>query len=205
LVEKTIKKRSPLWYELPILFAILGGIIAYFKIKGDDKVKARRCIIIGVVYTVPLILLIVWILFLGSDTAYVIASESMIPELLVYDVAIVDKNFSFDDVEIGNIIVFNRPSDHDRVILHRVVSIIDDNPTTLRTKGDANPGSIPGTDSPITKEEYIGKVEYVLPQIGLVTQILLPPINYIINMIHIGIFILPIILHMKFRRNSNQN
>lgn len=205
MVEKTIKKRSPLWYELPILFAILGGIITYFKIKGDDPVKARRCIIIGVAYTIPLILLIVWILFLGSDTAFVIASGSMVPELLVYDVAIVDKKFSFDDIEIGNIIIFNRPSDHDRVILHRVVSIIDDDPKTLKTKGDANTGSIPGTDFPITKQEYIGKVGYVIPQIGLVTQILLPPINYIINMIHLGIFILPIILHVKFKRNGNQN
>ena len=44
-----------------------------------------------------------------------------------------------------------------RVIVHRVVSILDDNPKTIRTQGDANPGSIPGTDFPITEEEYIRK------------------------------------------------
>jgi signal peptidase I len=30
------------------------------------------------------------------------------------------------------------------------------------TKGDANPSSIPGVDHPITVNDYIGKVVYVL-------------------------------------------
>ena len=51
---------------------------------------------------------------------------------------------------IGDIIVFDRPSDHDRVIVHRVESITNENPIELRTKGDANSASIPGTDYPIT-------------------------------------------------------
>ena len=111
----------------------------------------------------------------------------MIPELEVYDVLIVQGHEPFEDIEIGNIIVFNRPSDHNRVIVHRVVSIIDDDPKTLRTQGDANPASIPGTDFPITDEEYIGKVVYTLPQVGYVTQLLKPPINYVIIVVVIGI------------------
>ena len=55
---------------------------------------------------------------------------------------------------------------------------MNDEPKTIRTKGDANPASIPGTDFPITEEEYIGKVAYTLPQVGYVTQLLKPPINY---------------------------
>ena len=39
------------------------------------------------------------------------------------------------DVQIGDIIVFDRPSDHDRVIVHRVESITNENPIELRTKG----------------------------------------------------------------------
>ena len=39
---------------------------------------------------------------------------------------------------------------------------------------------------PITEKEYLGKVEYVVPQIGYITQILQPPINYIIIAIIIG-------------------
>jgi signal peptidase len=104
----------------------------------------------------------------------------MVPVLQVFDVLVVQGNDPFESVKVGDIIVFNRPAGQDRVIVHRVAAIIDDDPYTIRTKGDANPASIPGTDFPITDEEYIGKVAYVIPQIGYVTRILTPPINYII-------------------------
>ena len=59
----------------------------------------------------------------------------------------------------------------------------------VRTKGDANPSSIAGTDYPITEKEYIGQVEYVIPQVGYITQILQPPINYIIIAVIIGVMV----------------
>lgn len=120
---------------------------------------------------------------------YVVSSGSMIPVLEVYDVLVVDGKVPFDTIQAGDIIVFNRPNGHDRVIVHRVVAVLDEDPKTLRTKGDANPVSIPGTDYPITSEEYIGKVAYVIPQVGYVTRILAPPINYIIIAVIIGIMI----------------
>ena len=129
------------------------------------------------------------IIFGTMNPFYVVSSGSMIPELEVFDVIIVNAREPFEEIEIGDIIVFNRPSGHDRVIVHRVVSIIDDNPHTLRTKGDANPASIPGTDFPVTAEEYIGQVQYVIPQVGYITRILSPPINYIIIAVIIGIMI----------------
>jgi signal peptidase len=70
-----------------------------------------------------------------------------------------------------------------------VAEIINKDPMIIRTKGDNNPGSIPGTDFPITKEDYIGKVVYVIPQIGYVTRILTPPINYVIIAVIVGIMI----------------
>jgi len=101
----------------------------------------------------------------------------------------VQGNEPFEDIDVGDIIVFNRPSGHDRVIVHRVVSIIEDDAKTIRTKGDANPSSIPGTDYPVTEEEYIGKVAYVIPQIGFITRILMPPVNYVIIAVIISIMI----------------
>jgi signal peptidase len=128
--------------------------------------------------------LIIWmglrIVFGTENPFYVVSSGSMVPVLQVFDVLVVQGNDPFESVKVGDIIVFNRPAGQDRVIVHRVASIIDDYPYTIRTKGDANPASIPGTDFPITDEEYIGKVAYVIPQIGYVTRILTPPINYII-------------------------
>ncbi|MDC8453658.1 MAG: signal peptidase I, partial [Candidatus Nitrosotalea sp.] len=82
-----------------------------------------------------------------------------------------------------------RPDGHDKVIVHRVAEILNKDPLVIRTKGDANPGSIPGTDFPITKGDYIGKVVYVIPQIGYVTRILTPPINYIIIAVIVGIML----------------
>lgn len=129
------------------------------------------------------------VVFGTQNPFYVVSSGSMVPVLEVYDVLVVDGKVPFEEIKISDIIVFNRPSGHDRVIVHRVIAELNDDPKALRTKGDANPVSIPGTDYPITEEEYIGKVAYVIPQVGYVTRILAPPINYIIIAVIIGIMI----------------
>ena len=163
------------------------------KIIPKKIVKDILIVVIGV--------LAIWIglqVVLGTENPfYVVATGSMIPVLAVYDVLIVQGHDPFEEVEIGDIIVFNRPSDHNRVIVHRVVSIIDENPKTIRTQGDANNASIPGTDFPITEEEYIGKVEYTLPQVGYVTQLLKPPTNYIIIVIVVGVMIVKQMMQKK--------
>ena len=145
--------------------------------------------------------LIIWIglqiIFGTQNPFFVVSSVSMVPELEVFDVLVVQGNTPFEEIKVGDIIVFNRPSGHDRVIVHRVVAIIDEDPLTLRTKGDANPASIPGTDFPITEEEYIGQVEYVIPQVGYITRILSPPINYIVIAIIVGVMIVKQILKSK--------
>jgi signal peptidase len=164
------------------------------------KLSSKRSIIKDLAI-VAMGVLIIWLgLRAGFGTEnpfYVVASGSMIPKLQVYDVLIVQGHVQFEDVQIGDIIVFDRPSGHDRVIVHRVVSITDDDPKTLRTKGDNNVASIPGTDFPITEKEYIGKVEYVVPQIGYVTQVLKPPTNYILIVLVIGVMIVKEIIKRK--------
>ena len=102
---------------------------------------------------------VIWIgltaYFGAQNPFYVVSSGSMYPELAMYDIIVISGHILFDDVKIGDIIVFDRPKDHDRVIVHRVVAVVDDDPRTLRTKGDNNQNSIVGTDYPITSEEYI--------------------------------------------------
>jgi len=170
---------------------------------------AKRSISKGVIKDIIIVgvgVLVIWIglqaVFGTQNPFYVVASGSMIPELEVYDVLIVQGHEPFEDIETGDIIVFNRPSDHNRVIVHRVISVIDDDPKTLRTKGDANPASIPGTDFPITEEEYIGKVVHTLPQVGYVTQLLKPPINYVIIAIVIGVMIVKQITKKKKQKET---
>jgi hypothetical protein len=44
-------KPTRLWYLVPILFALLGGIIGYVGVKDEDKEMAESLLIIGVVLT----------------------------------------------------------------------------------------------------------------------------------------------------------
>jgi len=158
---------------------------------------AKRSISKGVIKDIAIVVIAVIVIWIGLQAAfgtqnpfYVVASGSMIPALEVYDIIVIQGHDPFEEVQVGDIIVFDRPSDHNRVIVHRVESILNEEPFTVRTQGDANPSFIRGTDYPITEEEYIGKVAYVIPQVGYITQILKPPMNYIIIAIVIGIMII---------------
>ena len=150
--------------------------------------------IVIIVVAIAVIWLGLQAVFGTANPFYVVSSGSMIPALEVYDVIVVEGNSPFDDVEKGDIIVFYSPKLYEqgkeRVIVHRVsLDLSTDEQKIVRTKGDANPSSIAGTDYPITEKEYLGKVEYVVPQVGYITQILQPPINYIIIAVIIGVMV----------------
>ena len=151
----------------------------------------------GIVKDIIIVAVCVAVLWIGltayfgaQNPFYVVSSGSMYPELAMYDIIVISGHTLFEDVKIGDIIVFDRPKDHDKVIVHRVVAVVDDDPKTLRTKGDNNQRSMVGTDYPITEKEYIGTVVHVIPQVGFITQILQPPINYIIIAVIIGIMVI---------------
>lgn len=166
---------------------------------GSKKI-IKDVIIVGIV------VLIIWIglqvIFGTANPFYVVSSGSMIPTLEVYDVIVVQGNTSFNDVKRGDIIVFfspakyekflnGEPGGEERVIVHRVDLIMEEgDPKIVRTRGDNNPSSIQGIDFPITEKEYIGIVEYTIPQVGYVTKVLQPPVNYIIIAIIVGVMIM---------------
>ena len=152
---------------------------------------------------------IIWLglrfVFDTGNPFYVVSSGSMVPNLNVNDILIVRDGDSFKDLKVGDIIVFNRPDGADRVIVHRVAEIFDDsegNHKIIRTKGDANYGSIPGTDFPIREDDYIGKVVYVIPGAGVITKVLSPPVNYIIIA---AIIALMVTTQLSKKRNNSKN
>ena len=150
--------------------------------------------IVIIVIAIAVIWLGLQAVFGTANPFYVVSSGSMIPALEVYDVIVVEGNTPFEDIEKGDIIVFYSPKLYEqgkeRVIVHRVIlDLSTDEQKIVRTKGDANPSSIAGTDYPITEREYLGQVEYVIPQVGYITQILQPPINYIIIAVIIGVMV----------------
>lgn len=58
-----VGRRSSLWFLLPIVFNVVGGIIAYFVIKEDDPKKAKNCLYLGLILAaIPVLLIIVPIL-----------------------------------------------------------------------------------------------------------------------------------------------
>ena len=174
--------------------------------KGTVRDIIIVAVFVAVLWTAMAFTFGAWDNFLYSPL-YVVASGSMYTELAMYDLIIISgptalyQPAPFEDVGIGDIIVFDRPKDHDKVIVHRVVAIVDDDPKTLTTRGDNNQRSIAGTDFPITEEEYKGTVvrigdifgtgqTHVIPQVGFITKILQPPINYIIIAVIIGVMII---------------
>ena len=197
------KKATPLWYYLTILFPIAGGIIAFFFVRKTDSSKAKKCLIFNLIIWGIIISFIVYsAVYLGTENPfYVVTSQSMMPNLQVFDLVVIQANYPFENIKTGDIILFNKPVEHDTVIVHRVTEILNKDPLTIRTKGDANSMSIQGIDFPITKDDYIGKVVSVLPQIGYTSKIISFPINTEIMIVILG---LAYFHHYHYRHELNK-
>jgi signal peptidase I len=147
---------------------------------------------------------------------YVVVSESMIPTLRTGDAILISSDdatcSTFNCLRVGDIIVFepnSRPKDSQpgEIIVHRVQAIgLDaDNQRVLRTKGDANPNSIETVDYLITENQYVGKVTYVIPYLGvilmyfdLLARVFIQPVLYII----IGAVVATVLL-LEYQKRIN--
>jgi len=144
----------------------------------------------------------------SSHKFYVVVSDSMIPNLNTGDIVIINNGnrvtgSSFVHLEKGDIIVFEVSSqpgepEEGKTIVHRVeeISLDSKGQRIIRAKGDANPFSIRGIDYPITVDNYIGKVDYSVPYLGLflmylnlLGRIITQPIFYLL----IGVVVATII------------
>lgn len=99
-------------------------------------------------------------------------STSMQPTLNVGDYLIVqgvdDDSEINADKEIGDIIVFRKPTDPDEFIVHRVIEKTwneEEGIYYFKTKGDNNRSSDPWS---ITKDDIIGKVVWKIPLLGYI-------------------------------------
>jgi signal peptidase I len=184
--------------------------------KNNKKKDIKIIIVISIIFVIAFVSLRA--ILSDSNPFYVVASGSMVPVLNINDLIIVwgkDNNTSFNNAKVNDIIVFKAtdPTEENKTIVHRVVKIFQPGdilagdkvfnglcdpiplPTfkikskIIMTKGDANDCSIPGVDFPITQKNYIGKVIYTLPQIGIIPQILKPPVNYILMALIAGLLI----------------
>ena len=118
---------------------------------------------------------------------YVVDSGSMVPTLNINDFVIVSKFTPFSELKVGDIIVFRSlgsliPNELHETIVHRIVQVSSgsNGDEIIRTKGDANPRSIPFIDYPIEEHNYVGKVAYVVPKLGVISKLVNPPAYYFI-------------------------
>jgi signal peptidase I len=81
-----------------------------------------------------------------GNSTYILMGDSMYPNIRSNDGVIVDSHLPFNNLRVGDIIVFNSYDTVNRgqhiVIIHRVVQIINE------------------------RQNYIGKVVFVIPQLG---------------------------------------
>ena len=180
---------------------------------------AELTILKQIAYIVIVVSIVIAIFVIGTkfvlgtaNPVYVVSSGSMIPTLNVGDLVIIqhsnnnNTSSSFNNLKVGDIIVFKsygvtRTGQH-LTIVHRVAAIRMDihNNRIIRTKGDANPISIPLVDYPIMEKNYIGKVVYVVPKLGIIPLTSDRTVIYII----IGSIII-IILAYNFRKGIREN
>ena len=93
-------------------------------------IKKHRtiCIVAGVCIVILVSLL------LSGLRLCVIQSGSMEPTIPTYSVCLVTTQVDYDDLSVGDIVVYTRPSDGQQIV-HRIVDITD---AGAVTRGDAN-------------------------------------------------------------------
>ena len=111
--------------------------------------------------TLCILLFAVLIAQLFGIHRYLVVSGSMEPSLYAGDMVFVNSNTAFDDVEIGDVIIFKYK---DMNVIHRVVEeTLIDGEKHLKTKGDNNECA----DGYLTTEEnFCGVAICQIPKLG---------------------------------------
>ena len=105
---------------------------------------------------------------------------SMAPTIPAYSLGLVDTHVDYDSLQVGDIIVYDRPYDHMQVV-HRIIAIFDEG---VLTKGDANP-----VDDGIllTEADITGVYLCHIPGAGLAANLIRTPVG-------IGIILAAVVL-----------
>ncbi|MDE1770249.1 MAG: S26 family signal peptidase [Thaumarchaeota archaeon] len=192
-------KTSPLWYYLPLFFSIIGGTISYAVLRKTDMKKAKKCFAFGLIlFLIPIVTFAILNFVPGMQySLYMVKTSANEQNLKIHDIVITDISTPFENIKVGDLIIFYNPNGHDRILLHRVVEILDKNPFTIKTKGDNNLDSVSGIDFPITKQEYIGRAVFTIPQEGYNTRIVIENIVLITITTIMGF---GVVQHVRYRK-----
>ena len=98
-----------------------------------------------------------------------VISGSMEPNLPTWSLCFIDTRISYDEIQTGDIVVYNRRSDDVRII-HRVIEI---EPEGMITKGDANSVS---DGLSVGRDNLYGKNLFYIPCLGYFARVTQKPI-----------------------------
>ena len=105
---------------------------------------------------------------------------SMAPTIPAYSLCLIDTHVDYDSLQVGDIIVYDRPYDHMQVV-HRIIAIFDEG---VLTKGDANPVD---DDILLTEADITGVYLCHIPGAGLAANLIRTPVG-------IGIILAAVVL-----------
>ena len=108
-----------------------------------------------------LVVLVIFVSGFFGIQRYLVVSGSMEPNLYAGDIVFVNSNVAFEDVQLGDVIIFQY---EDMNVIHRVVDeAMIDGERHLKTKGDANALE----DGYLTTESnYCGKALFHIDKLG---------------------------------------
>lgn len=98
------------------------------------------------------------VLYLFGLKPYIVMSGSMEPDIRTGSITFVNRNYDFEDVEVGDVVSFI--ADNDATVIHRAISI---NNGMIETQGDANNLSDGFTTS---ETNFKGVVSFTIPAVG---------------------------------------
>ena len=102
-----------------------------------------------------------------------VQSGSMEPNIPTYSLCLISTRYDYDSLQVGDIVVYNRPYDHLQVV-HRIVAILDEG---IITKGDAN-----ATDDGLllTESDIYGVYLCHIPGAGLAANLIRTPVGIVV-------------------------
>ena len=131
----------------------------------------NKAIIIIPLFVAVSFLIFPFVAYYGNTIMF-IKSDSMVPALKPHDLIIVQR-ISIDEIEVGDIAVFDSHLEHIGIIAHRAVEKFDDHgEIAIDTKGDHVDDRDPWM---VHDEDLIGKVIDIIPIMGI---FLIEPIRY---------------------------
>ena len=100
----------------------------------------------------------------------IVQTSSMEPNIPTYSVCLVTTRVSYDDLSVGDIVVYTRASDGEQIV-HRVVDITD---TGAITRGDAN---LNDDGVSVTADNLYARYIAHIPYLGHVYNLVRSPIG----------------------------